>query len=543
MTRAGKLAEAPLGLYRALLRFFEKYYWIFFALAAFTLAFFCFRCLDVQYVDSWDEARHGVNAYEMMQNGDYIRHTYNYQTDDWNLKPSISYWGIVLGFRLFGYSVLGLRFVSALAYLAAGIACALFVRRHSKEASILVLAFFCANERPLSAHLARAGDADSLFFLFFTLAMLCMLRSRENHKQLYLCGLLFSLAFLTKSWHAGMIAAVGGLYLLGTGELFRLKAREWGGFLLSVFAPLLLWFGWRFTKDGFFFLRQMVEVDLLARTGSADFEGHEFPFSFYYDMVFGAEGFIYRWLLLICAAGLLCCLVWLWRSRTWKEAWRNGTLPDALGYLLWFLVPFLGFSTIRTKLIWYCYPCTVPLALGAAVFLGKALRMPLAFQEGGERQALPPILRTSAGKLAAGLAVWILAAACAAGTGYYMWNCYLHVIREAHGDPFQLFIQESVDRDSKYAGEKAYVFVPGEDPSDIGSWDQNMLFVAEISGDFHCADGGVDDFLEEEDPAVLYIDAVHYEEYERELSETELLYENGSYLLLGNGEKNILEKI
>ena len=210
-TRERSLAEAPIRLYRALLHVFEKYYWIFFALAVCTLAFFCFRCLDVQYVDSWDEARHGVNAYEMIQNGDYIRHTYNYQTDDWNLKPSVSYWGIVLGFRLFGYSVLGLRFASALAYLLTGAVCALFAKRYSKEASILVLAFFCANERPLSAHLARAGDADALYMLFFTLAMLCMLRIRENHKRLYLCGLFFSLAFLTKSWHAGMIAAVGGL--------------------------------------------------------------------------------------------------------------------------------------------------------------------------------------------------------------------------------------------------------------------------------------------------------------------------------------------
>ena len=148
-TRERSLAEAPIRLYRALLHVFEKYYWIFFALAVCTLAFFCFRCLDVQYVDSWDEARHGVNAYEMIQNGDYIRHTYNYQTDDWNLKPSVSYWGIVLGFRLFGYSVLGLRFASALAYLLTGAVCALFAKRYSKEASILVLAFFCANERPL----------------------------------------------------------------------------------------------------------------------------------------------------------------------------------------------------------------------------------------------------------------------------------------------------------------------------------------------------------------------------------------------------------
>ena len=343
----------------------------------------------------------------MIQNGDYIRHTYNYQTDDWNLKPSISYWGIILGFRLFGYSVLGLLFASALAYLLTGIACALFAKRYSREASILVLGFFCANERPLSAHLARAGDADALYMLFFTLAVLAVLRVRENHKRLYLCGLLFSLAFLTKSWHAGMIAAVCGLYLLGTGELFRLKAKEWGLFLLSVFAPLLLWFGWRYTKDGFSFLRQMVEVDLLARTGSSNFEGHEFPFSFYYDTVFGAEGFIYRWLLLICIAGLAAGAFWFWRKRGWKDAWENGSLKDAFGYLLWFLIPFLGFSLIGTKLIWYCYPCTVPLAMGAAVLLGKALRAPLA--AGG--QSREKCSKTAAGKAAAGLGVWILAAA------------------------------------------------------------------------------------------------------------------------------------
>ena len=519
--KTAKLAEAPLKAYRWVLRLFETYYWVFFAAACLALAFFCFRCLDVQYVDSWDEARHGVNAYEMIQNGDYIRHTYNYQTDDWNLKPSISYWGIVLGFRLFGYSVLGLRFTSALAYLIAGIACALFLKRYSKEASILVLGFFCANERPLSAHLARAGDADSLYLLFFTLAMLAMLGIRKNHKRLYVCGLMFSLAFLTKSWHAGMIAAIGGLWLLGTGELFRLKKKEWAGFLLSVFGPLLLWFGWRFTKDGFFFLKQMVEVDLLARTGSSNFEGHEFPFSFYYDTVFGDSAFIYPWLLLICLLGMAAGAFWLWKKKGWKEAWENGKLKDVFGYLLWFLIPFLGFSLIRTKLIWYCYPCTVPLAMGGAILLGKALRAPLDKEPGK-------------GKALYGLGCWLLAGACVFLTGYYMWNSYLHVIREAHGNPFQLFIQESADQDSEYAGEKAYVCVPGENPEKIGSWDQNMLFLAEISGDFLCENGGVEGFLHEREPAVLYIDAAHYEEYKQELSDASLLYENGAYLLLEN---------
>jgi len=123
-----------------------------------------------------------------------------------------------------------------------------------------VLGFFCANRLPLSAHLARSGDADSLYLMFFTFAMLAMFRIREKRKNLYFCGLMFSLAFLTKSWHAGMIVVIGGLYLLISGELFRLKLKEWGAFLLSVFAPLVLWFGWRFTKDGFTFLQQMIQV-------------------------------------------------------------------------------------------------------------------------------------------------------------------------------------------------------------------------------------------------------------------------------------------
>lgn len=533
---ADKLAEGSWKLYKAALRLFEKYYWVIFGAACLTLAFYCFRCLGVQYVDSWDEARHGVNAYEMIKNRDYIQHTYNYQVDDWNLKPSMSYWGILLGYRLFGYTVTGLRFTSALAYLLTGIACALFAKRCSKEASILVLGFFCANERPLSAHLARAGDADSLYLLFFTLAMLCMLRAKEKHKNIYVCGLMFSLAFLTKSWHAGMILAIGGIWFLCTGELFRLKPKEWLGFLLSVFAPLLLWFGWRFTKDGFTFLRQMIEVDLLARTGSSNFEGHQFPFSFYYDMVFGNEAFIYRWLLLICIAGLLVKILWMAKKRSWD---RRG-LEEGFGYLLWFLVPFLGFSLIGTKLIWYCYPCTVPLMLGAAVILGGFLRLPLRSREHcevPESRALSEIQeggKPFKGALlsgAASIGFWAAAAGTIFLTVFYMRNAYLHVIREAHGDPFQLFLQESVERDSAYAGKKAYVYVPGEDPEDIGSWDQNMLLLAELSGDFRCADGGVEGFLEERS-AVLYISRENYGYYEDALAGAEILYENGAYLLL-----------
>ncbi len=501
--------------YLTMLKFFEKYYWIFFIAASLVLAFYCFRCLDIKYVASWDEARHGVNAYEMLQNKDFIRHTYNYAVDDWNLKPSVSYWAIILGFKLFGYNVFGMRFFSALAYLITGIACALFAKRFSKTASIVVLGFFCANELPLAVHMARAGDADSLYVMFFTLAMLFMLRVKENHKRLYACGLFFALAFLTKSWHAGMIAAIGGLYLLTTGELFRLKLKEWGGFLLSAFVPVFLWFGWRFTKDGFFFLNKMIEVDLLARTGTDNFEGHSYPFSYYFDGVFGNQTYIYSWLVGICLIGLIFAVVRMWK----RNDWNRDHLATGLGFLLWFFIPFLGFSVISTKLIWYCYPAIIPILLLAAIFIGKVLELPVSSKGNGNLTAMLSIAAAAGGIIL---------------TAYFMKESYFHTIREIHGDGFQLFIQESIERDSEYAGKKAYIYVPGEDPEEIGNWDQNVLFLAEISGNFHCIDGGLDGFLSEEEPAVLYLTTGQYSEFKEQLTDKLVLYENAHYILLAN---------
>ena len=107
--------------------FLGKYYWFIFAGLAVFAAMLCFLRLDVGYVASWDEARHGISAYEMIQNKNFIVNTYNYDVDYWNLKPPFSFYGIMLGFGIFGFSVRGLRLYSALSYFMICIICALFV--------------------------------------------------------------------------------------------------------------------------------------------------------------------------------------------------------------------------------------------------------------------------------------------------------------------------------------------------------------------------------------------------------------------------------
>ena len=130
--------------------------------------------------------------------------------------------------------------------------------------------------------------------------------------------------------------------------------------------------------------------------------------------------------------------------------------------------------------------------------------------------------------------MWLAAAGCIALTAYFMHNTYLSVIRGAKGDSFQMFLQASVDREDAYAGRKAYIMTDTEQPDHVGSWDQNMLFVAEIYGDFHCEDGGTEGFLKEKRPAVLYLSRERYKECREELADMEVLYENEGYVLLGN---------
>lgn len=502
-------------IYKKVINTFEKYYTEFFIFAIAILALFCFYKLDVQYVNSWDEARHGVNAYEMIQNHDYIMHTYNYQTDYWNLKPSMSFWEIILGFKIFGYSVMGLRAMSALAYLLTGIVCALFAKRYSKEASILVILFMCINVYPLEGHLARSGDADGLYLLFFTLAMLAMLKITENHKFIYVYGVLFSLAFLTKSWHAGMIIITGFVWLICTKNFMKIKCKEWIGCFISIFMPLLLWFGWRYSKDGFAFLEEMVKVDLLARTSNANYEGHAQPLLYYFQMLFQNDTSVYRLQLYACIFGIIILLLFGWKKYGVQS--EIGT-----GILLWFLIPLVCFSVVKMKLDWYCYPSTVPLALAAAILMGNVITLPIRDTGADgkvEQQKSYSIIISTVTSIACIIAIF--------NSVKYTVN---HVYKEISQDSFQTFISESITRDSKYAGEKAYIYLD----ESAKNWNQNVLFMAEISGDFHCENGGIESFLTEQDAAVLYISAEEYEKNKALLKNVELVARNESYLLLAN---------
>jgi 4-amino-4-deoxy-L-arabinose transferase-like glycosyltransferase len=160
----------------------------------------CFYALGRLPVNSWDEARHGVNAYEMMRTGNYISNTYNYVTDYWNLKPPMSFWAIILGFKLFGTGVMGLRFYSAVSMLLIILICAIFIYKQSGRLACIITTGLLATYPIFYVfHFARAGDSDALFALFLTTGTLSLYYLNKNIRFLYVNGICFALAFLLKA--------------------------------------------------------------------------------------------------------------------------------------------------------------------------------------------------------------------------------------------------------------------------------------------------------------------------------------------------------
>lgn len=462
----------------------ERYYQLAFLLLTAWLAFLCFYKLDVKYVDPWDESRHGVNAYEMLREGSLIKSTYLYETDYYNLKPPLSMWTIMASMLIFGKTVFAMRFPSVLCYLILAVASAAFLRkRYGRMPALLCLAFLSANTTPFLAHMVRAGDADSLYVLIFTLAMLCMLKIGENQRNLYYCGFLFALAFLTKSFHAGVVAVIGGLYLILTGEIKRMKPAVWAKFLTSAAFPIGIWGILRYLTDGTAFFEKMWYIDVLGRSGEG-FGSNEAGFSYYFSYYLGKmSGGLQIYLLALTAIALYGIFAVIYHKKQEKTTWP-ATLKktvfhrDVIGFGLWIIIPALAFSAVSTKLLWYQYPVITALLIGTAAITGKII----------ENKELPNILRgiiCFCALLCAGIYSMILA-----GTFHN------YGINGAQTNDFQLLIQNTA-KSGETQGLPAYVVLETEQPEQPyeEDWAQQDVFLAEAYGDYLCRQGGMNALL------------------------------------------------
>lgn len=524
----------------------ERIYQAAFVLLMAWITLLCFYKLGVKYVDPWDESRHGVNAYEMLKNGHLIQSTYLYNLDYYNLKPPLSMWTIMFSLAFIGKGIFALRVPSAICYIVLCGKVGTFVRhKYGRMSAILSLALLSANTTPFLAHMVRAGDADSLFVLFFTLAMMSMLEIHRDRHRLYKCAFYFALAFLTKSFHAVLIVAIGGIYMLATGMFKKMDVKTWIKFILSAIVPIGAWIGFRLSTDGTKFLSQMWYTDVMNRSQKG-FGSNEAGFGYYFSYYLGhmsgkIEVYLVALVLLVVAIMILAI----------KNGAKKTLLQkDMLGFALWIFVPTLLYSVASTKLLWYMYPVVTALLIVAGIVTGYLHKQP---------------------KLHA-VVKWGMTAVVILVAGFYSSQLYTTI--SAYGvngnqiNDFQILIQdvgenhlvekrivrdqqearaESIRRGDKglskddileilndeeklmslykeqMKGKQLRAFrMLVEDGEAYSTWAQQDVYIAEVYGDYLCKDGGIEAMYEsiekgEISEAVLFC--------QKELYENELLDE------------------
>ena len=336
----------------------EAVYWVLLAALLTAGGFLLFTNLGETGISDCDEARHGINAYEMMQSGDYVVTTYRGEPDYWNLKPPLTDYCIMLGYQLFGYNALGLRFYSALSMMLTMIVLALWTRhRYGRVASLCTQLMLLGCSFIYGPHFARFGDADAQMLLFYVVAMIFMLESHRRPRLLYGTALCFGLAFMSKSWHAALIPVTCLIYLLVTGEIRRLRPRHYLGLIFFGLLPIAPWAIARYQRDGMLFFEKMLSIDVVKRATSVH-EEHRGGVGYYVSYLLSDRTVIAATAIVLIA---LC----------WKVVRRLRLSRDQWGILLWFAVPLVLYSLCVSKLSWYIFVSLPPLAVGFGMACAK----------------------------------------------------------------------------------------------------------------------------------------------------------------------------
>ena len=476
------------------------------------LLFVSFHNLGANAIADFDEARHAVNAYEMMRDSNYLVNTYMGETDLWNLKPPLGYWTVMVGYALFGYTSFGLRFVSAVCWVATAFVLAQWLRKHAGlPSSIYFILLMVASTRLYEAHLVRAGDADAIFTLLCVLELLFLIQARESKWMVLPAGLCVGLAFLAKSWHAFWMFPSTLLFLILSGMLPRFSARHVAGYFLASFAPIVVWAAARYAVDGSVFLKTMVEYDLLARSGTTLEEHYGGP-EYYIKVLLLTPSAVASALILLggCASALKDK-----EKQSVRDLARSEDSRFVLAVLAWTVVPIVLFSLVSTKLVWYVFPCVPVLCFIAAYAAPNVWK-----------RTMRPINNKKS------LASLVPAALLAVAGAFTLFGIFVSC-RNAltvHVNAEQDLLEAAYDDGDLPQGAEFYYW------DGLGEFaPQGVVARAELSGDAYPLDGGMGAFAATESPAALLVRADAIDDAADALpTDAELVGQTDKFLLYKN---------
>jgi 4-amino-4-deoxy-L-arabinose transferase-like glycosyltransferase len=313
-----------------------------------------------------DEGKNGEAAREMLESGNWVVPTFNYQVRF--EKPALLYWLQIGAYKLCGIGEFAARLPSALACcLTALLAYELGRRMFDKGTGLLAglilssMALFCA-----SAHFANP-DALLNALSALTLTLFWLGVSSGHAGWLVPAGICAGLGVLAKGPVALMLPAAAALcFLAWSRQILFLRNRALLWAILAFLITALPWYVWIAvdTKGEFlraFFLNENMERFL------SPLEHHAGPPFYYLGVVLVG---IAPWSIFIGPA--------LWYSlgttavNGRPEGVRDRRRADSYRFLwCWLLVYLVFFSLARTKLPNYVLPAYLPLAVLIGRFLER----------------------------------------------------------------------------------------------------------------------------------------------------------------------------
>lgn len=331
------------------------FFWLIMGLAFFNF----FYNLGLAAVSSWDEAREGVTAYEMVRNQNFLIPTFAHQLELWNLKPPLGSWCIILGYKLFGFNPFGLRFFSASICLIGVFVLMRMTQRYAGKVPALLSGLILATTPPfVFNHSARSGDYSGILCCFSLFFIFSILQWEKDRRYLHVSGLIFSLSFLLYSFASFQLLVLMAAYLAVTGEYKRFSMKEYSLFFVSALLIPSLWAFARYCgPEGPAFLKKMVLWDLLNRS-SQEFEGHVGYTDYYVSYLTRDNTF---W--------MVCLLATLFAYFSVVKLKFNFKNRFAVISVLGLAVPLVLFSAARSKLSWYIEPIYPSLAIVTALLV------------------------------------------------------------------------------------------------------------------------------------------------------------------------------
>jgi 4-amino-4-deoxy-L-arabinose transferase-like glycosyltransferase len=364
-----QLTQGNNGMFRQL-----AHPWLHLPLLLLSAAALFFLNLGTPSLWDIDEGNNAEAAREMLEAGDWVVPTFNYQlrVD----KPALLYWLQMAAYRIWGVNEFSARLPSALASLAAVLVVYLLGWRLFGVAEGFLGGLILASS-PAFCAAAHFANPDALLNLCTTATLALFWTSYTAGKRTWFWSAALTAGFgVLAKGPVGLIlpATVVSLFLLWERKLTLLRdARLVGGLVLFA-AVVVPWYAWVGVETKGDFLRGFLLQHNFGRYLSP-MERH------------GGPPFYYLAVVLAGAAPWSVFLAWTCWFGTGRRARADANperLPSSYRFLwCWIAIYFVFFSLAGTKLPNYILPLYAPLSLLTARFLERwrtgalSLRLPM----------------------------------------------------------------------------------------------------------------------------------------------------------------------